>query len=65
MVERGARLIGTNPDLTGPVEQGITPGTGALIAPIEPAISDEDLHRFACGPHNILSDVGDIPGDSI
>ncbi len=35
MVKRGARLIGTNPDLTGPVEGGIVPATGALIAPIE------------------------------
>lgn len=31
----GARLVGTNPDLTGPGEKGIVPSTGALIAPIE------------------------------
>ncbi len=31
----GAKLIGTNPDLTGPIEKGITPATGALIAPVE------------------------------
>lgn len=35
LVKNGARLIGTNPDLTGPVEAGITPATGALISPIE------------------------------
>ncbi|NLF18859.1 MAG: HAD family hydrolase [Lentisphaerae bacterium] len=35
LVRRGARLIGTNPDLTGPTEKGIVPATGALIAPIE------------------------------
>jgi NagD protein len=35
LVRGGARLVGTNPDLTGPVEGGITPGTGSLIAPIE------------------------------
>ena len=35
LVVRGAKLIGTNPDLTGPVEDGITPATGALISPIE------------------------------
>lgn len=34
-VRNGARLIGTNPDLTGPSEKGIVPATGALIAPIE------------------------------
>ncbi|MBT3380193.1 MAG: HAD family hydrolase [Lentisphaerae bacterium] len=35
LVRRGARLIGTNPDLTGPTEKGIVPATGALVAPIE------------------------------
>ena len=35
MVIKGARLIGTNPDTTGPVENGIAPSTKALIAPIE------------------------------
>ncbi len=34
LVTRGARLIGTNPDLTGPIENGIMPATGALISPI-------------------------------
>jgi len=35
LVMRGAKLIGTNPDLTGPVEDGIAPATGALISPVE------------------------------
>lgn len=35
LVLKGARLIGTNPDITGPVEGGIAPATRALIAPIE------------------------------
>jgi len=35
LVQRGAKLIGANPDLTGPTEKGIVPATGALIAPIE------------------------------
>ena len=35
LVIKGARLIGTNPDLTGPIENGIAPATKALIAPIE------------------------------
>jgi NagD protein len=35
LVLKGARLIGTNPDLTGPVEGGLVPATGALMAPIE------------------------------
>jgi NagD protein len=35
LVLKGARLIGTNPDVSGPVENGISPSTKALIAPIE------------------------------
>lgn len=35
LVQKGARLIGTNPDTTGPVENGIVPATGSLMAPIE------------------------------
>ena len=35
MVLGGARLIGTNPDLTGPAEEGLVPACGALVAPIE------------------------------
>lgn len=35
LVIRGARLIGTNPDVSGPIETGITPSVKALIAPIE------------------------------
>lgn len=35
MVANGAKLIGTNPDLTSVTEHGITPATKALISPIE------------------------------
>ena len=35
LVLGGAKLIGTNPDLTGPIENGIAPACKALIAPIE------------------------------
>lgn len=35
LVNKGAKLIGTNPDTTGPTEQGIMPATGSLMAPIE------------------------------
>jgi NagD protein len=62
LVIAGAKLIGTNPDLTGPVEKGITPATGALIAPIElatgckayfvgkpnPLMMRHGLKRLAC-----------------
>lgn len=35
LVNKGAKLIGTNPDICGPTEKGVMPATGALIAPIE------------------------------
>jgi NagD protein len=35
LINAGAKLIGTNPDLTGPTEKGIVPATRALISPIE------------------------------
>jgi NagD protein len=35
LIMGGARLIGTNPDLTGPIEGGLTPACGSLVAPIE------------------------------
>ena len=35
LVMRGAKLIGTNSDLTGPAEDGIIPACRAMISPIE------------------------------
>lgn len=35
LVLNGARLIGTNSDLTGPTDHGIIPSCGAMVAPIE------------------------------
>lgn len=37
LVLNGAKLIGTNPDVTGPTEKGIAPACRALAAPIEMA----------------------------
>jgi len=37
LVLNGAKLIGTNPDLTGPTEKGIAPACRALTAPVEMA----------------------------
>lgn len=35
LVAAGAKLIGTNPDLSGPTEMGLMPACGSLIKPIE------------------------------
>jgi NagD protein len=62
LVMKGAKLIGTNPDLTGPTEGGIAPATRALVAPIElatgkqayfvgkpnPLIMRHALRKLAC-----------------
>ena len=63
LVQKGAKLIGTNPDLTGPDENGIAPACRALISPIEmttgksayfigkpnPLMMRHALKRFQCG----------------
>ena len=33
LINKGARLVGTNPDMTGPSEMGIIPACQALVAP--------------------------------
>ena len=35
LIQKGAKLIGTNPDLTGPTEEGVIPACRAFVAPIE------------------------------
>ncbi|HEY5556211.1 HAD-IIA family hydrolase [Acetobacterium sp.] len=35
LIQKGAKLIGTNPDLTSPTEKGIIPACRAFVAPIE------------------------------
>jgi NagD protein len=37
LIENGARFIATNPDVSGPSEQGIVPACGAMAALIEKA----------------------------
>lgn len=51
LVKGGARLIGANTDISGPVENGIVPGCGALVAPIEIATGKK---AYFCGKPNPL-----------
>ena len=44
LVLNGAKLIGTNPDLTAPLEEGIVPACRALIAPIEAATGKQPYY---------------------
>ena len=51
LVLGGAKLIGANSDLTGPIEKGIAPACRALIAPIEMATGTQ---AYFCGKPNPL-----------
>lgn len=52
LVNKGAKLIGANPDITGPTEKGIMPATGSLIAPIE--ISTNKKAYFVGKPNPLM-----------
>jgi NagD protein len=52
LVHGGARLVGTNPDLTGPAEDGIVPACGSLIAPVELATGSKAY--FAGKPNPLM-----------
>ncbi|MDC7219043.1 MAG: HAD-IIA family hydrolase [Spirochaetales bacterium] len=56
LVIGGARLIGTNPDVTGPIDGGIMPATGALISPIEMATGSKAY--FVGKPNPIMMRQG-------
>ncbi|KAI8808930.1 HAD hydrolase family [Cladochytrium replicatum] len=51
LVNRGSRLIGTNPDANGPTENGIAPATGAFVSAIECATGKK---AFYCGKPSAL-----------
>lgn len=51
LVMKGAKLIGANSDVSGPIENGIAPACRALIAPIEMATSTQ---AYFCGKPNPL-----------
>lgn len=51
LVLGGAKLIGANSDISGPVENGIAPSCRALIAPIEMATGRQ---AYFCGKPNPL-----------
>ena len=51
LVRGGAKLVGTNSDVSGPIEDGIAPACGALVAPIEMATGKR---AYFCGKPNPL-----------
>ena len=51
LIDRGAKFIGTNPDLVDPVEGGTEPAAGALLASIEAATG---MRPYIVGKPNSL-----------
>jgi NagD protein len=51
LVMKGAKLIGANSDVSGPIENGIAPACRALVAPIEMATGRK---AYFCGKPNPL-----------
>ena len=51
LVMAGAKLIGANSDVSGPIEDGIAPACRALVAPIEMATGKQ---AYFCGKPNPL-----------
>ena len=51
LVRNGAKLIGANSDISGPIEDGIAPACRALVAPIELATGKQ---AYFCGKPNPL-----------
>ena len=56
LVERGAKLIGTNSDLTGPLEEGIIPACQAMISLIE-MVTDQSAY-FVGKPNPLMMRTG-------
>lgn len=56
LVMKGAKLIGTNSDLTGPAEDGIIPACRAMISPIEMATGQKAY--FVGKPNPLMMRTG-------
>lgn len=56
LVNKGAKLIGCNTDLTGPTEHGLIPACKALIAPIEAATGKQAY--FVGKPNPLMMRTG-------
>ena len=68
LVEKGARLIGTNPDLIYPDETGNVPACRALVSPIELTTGRQAYYIGKPNPlmmHAALHMIGTHSGDSV
>ena len=56
LINKGARLVGTNPDMTGPSEMGIIPACQALVAPI--ALATGKTPYYVGNPNPLMMRTG-------
>ncbi len=56
LIFNGAKLIGTNPDMTAPLENGIVPACKALISPIE--LTTGAMAYFVGKPNPLMMKTG-------
>jgi 4-nitrophenyl phosphatase len=56
-IQEGALFLGTNPDVTFPVERGLVPGNGALLAALEAATGVKALIIGKPEPHLYLQAI--------
>lgn len=56
LIFNGAKLIGTNPDMTGPSENGIVPACKALVSPIE--LTTGAMAYFVGKPNPLMMKTG-------
>ena len=56
LVNKGAKLIGANSDISGPIENGIAPACRALVAPVE--LATGKLAYFCGKPNPLMMRTG-------
>ncbi|UCF62543.1 MAG: HAD family hydrolase [Anaerolineaceae bacterium] len=59
-IQAGALFLGTNPDVTFPVERGLVPGNGALLAALETATGVKPMIIGKPEPHLYLQAIAHL-----
>ena len=62
-IQEGVLFLGTNPDVTFPIERGLVPGNGALLAALEAATGVKALIIGKPEPHLYLQAIAHLQTD--
>ncbi|HEY46804.1 MAG: hypothetical protein AMJ88_01380 [Anaerolineae bacterium SM23_ 63] len=62
-IQAGALFLGTNPDVTFPVERGLVPGNGALLAALETATGVKAMIIGKPEPHLYLQAIAHLQAE--